>query len=89
MGTYLCWTQLEIANHVVQVLNFYIQPGEQQELKDRAKKIVDVAKDIIKQDPQAPIIICGDFNNHIAVVCEALTRCNFTPALKCGTVTNR
>jgi hypothetical protein len=33
---------------VVQVLNCYIQPGEQQELKDRAKKIVDVAKDIIK-----------------------------------------
>ena len=53
MGTHLCWTQLEIANPVVQVLNCYVQPGEQQELKDRAKKIVDVAKDIIKQDPHA------------------------------------
>jgi exonuclease III len=89
MGTHLCWTQLEIANHVVQVLNCYIQPGEQQELKDRARKVVDIAKDIIKQDPHAPVIICGDFNNHIAVVCEALTRCNFAPAITCGTETHR
>ena len=43
-------------------------------MKDRARKIVDVAKDIIKQDPHAPIIICGDFNNHNIVVCETLTR---------------
>ena len=50
---------------------------------------MDVAKDIIKQDPHAPIIICGDFNNHIAVVCEALTRCNFAPAISCGTETHR
>jgi endonuclease/exonuclease/phosphatase (EEP) superfamily protein YafD len=89
MGTHLCWTQLEIGNHVVQVLNCYIQPGEQQELKDRAKRVVEIAKDIVKQDPHAPIIICGDFNNHIAVVCEALTRCNFAPAIACGTETHR
>ena len=37
-------------------------------MKDRARKIVDVAKDIIKQDPYAPIIIYGDLNNHISVV---------------------
>ena len=48
MGTHLCWTQLEIGDHVVQVLNCYIQPGEQQELKDRAKRVVEVAKDIVK-----------------------------------------
>jgi endonuclease/exonuclease/phosphatase (EEP) superfamily protein YafD len=28
MGTHLCWTQLEIGAHTVQVLNCYIQPGE-------------------------------------------------------------
>jgi hypothetical protein len=48
MGTHLCWTQLEIGNHVVQVLNCYIQPGEQQELKDRAKRVVEIAKDIVR-----------------------------------------
>jgi hypothetical protein len=32
----------------VQVLNCYIQPGEQQELKDRARRIVDITKDIVK-----------------------------------------
>ena len=89
LGTHLCWTQLEIGKHTVQVLNCYIQPGEQQDLKDRAKRIVDIAKDIVKQDPHAPIVICGDFNNHIASVCESLTQCNFAPAITCGTETHR
>jgi hypothetical protein len=48
MGTHLCWTQLEIGGHCVQVLNCYIQPGEQQELKDRTKRVVEIAKDIVK-----------------------------------------
>ena len=37
MGTHLCWTQLEIGRHTVQILNCYVQPGEQQDLKDRAR----------------------------------------------------
>ncbi len=45
MGTH--WTQLEIGNHVVQVLNCYIQQGEQQEFKDRAKRVAVIAKDIV------------------------------------------
>jgi hypothetical protein len=48
MGIHLCWTQLEIGKHVVQVLNCYISPGEQQELKDRATRVVEIAKDIVK-----------------------------------------
>jgi exonuclease III len=48
MGTHLCWTQLEIGKHTVQILNCYVQPGEQQELKDRARRIVDIAKDIVR-----------------------------------------
>ena len=48
LAPHLCWTQLEIGNHVVQVLNCYIQPGEQMELKDRAKRVVEIAKDIVK-----------------------------------------
>jgi exonuclease III len=89
MGTHLCWTQLEIGKHTIQILNCYVQPGEQQELKDRARRIVDIAKDIVKQDPHAPVIVCGDFNNHIAVVCESLSHCAFTPAIVCGTETHR
>jgi endonuclease/exonuclease/phosphatase family metal-dependent hydrolase len=58
-------------------------------LKDRARRIVDIARDIVKQDSHAPVIICGDFNNHIATVCESLTQCNFTPAIACGTETHR
>ena len=89
IGTYLCWTQLEIGAHVIQVLNCYLEPGEQPELKDRAKRVVDIARDITKQDPHAPIIVCGDFNNHMSVVTEALSRCNFVGALRGGTETHR
>ena len=28
LGTYLCWTQLELGDKYVQVLNCYLQPGE-------------------------------------------------------------
>ena len=48
IGTYLCWTQLEIGAHRIQVLNCYLEPGEQQQLKDRAKRVVDIARDITK-----------------------------------------
>jgi endonuclease/exonuclease/phosphatase family metal-dependent hydrolase len=29
LGTYLCWTQLSVGNNRIQVLNCYLQPGEQ------------------------------------------------------------
>ena len=74
---------------MVQVLNCYLEPGEQPELKDRAKRVVDIASDITKQDPHAPIFMCGDFNNHMSVVTETLSRCNFAGALRAGTETHR
>ena len=61
LGTYLCWTKLQLGNHYVQVLNCYLQLGEQQNLKERAMRVAEVVKDIIKQDPNAPIVLSGDF----------------------------
>jgi hypothetical protein len=74
MDTHLCLAQLEVSVLTVQVLNCFIQPGEQQELKDLVRRIVDIAKDIVKHDQHAPIVVCGEFNNHIAVLFEALNQ---------------
>jgi len=89
IGTHLCWTKLEIGGHTVQILNCYLEPGQQQELKDRAKRVVEIAKDITKQDAHAPIVVCGDFNNHIVEVGAALAHSNFAAAIDSGTETHR
>ena len=81
LGTYLCWTQYQLGSTYVQVMNCYLEPGEQPHLKERAKRITDIVKDIIRQDPNAPIVLCGDFNNHMTFVVEQLAQLNFTAAL--------
>jgi hypothetical protein len=58
-------------------------------MKGSAKRIVDIVKDINKQDPYAPFIVCGDFNNHIVVVCESLVQSYFAPGIVCGSKTHR
>jgi len=60
------------------VLNCYLEPGD---FKERAKRITDIVKDIIRQDPHAPIVLCGDFNNHMTAVVEQLAQLNFTAAI--------
>ena len=65
LGTYLCWTRLSTGSSDIQVLNCYLEPGEQPHLKERAKRVTDIIKDIIKQDANAALIVCGDFNNHM------------------------
>jgi endonuclease/exonuclease/phosphatase family metal-dependent hydrolase len=89
LGTYLCWTQLQLGNHYVQVLNCYLQPGEQQNLKERAMRVAEVVRDIIKQDPNAPIVVCGDFNNHMTYIVEQLGPLSFTAAVEPSTETHR
>ena len=54
LGTYMCWTQLQLGNTYVQVFNCYLHPGEQQNLKDRAKahiKKTNEELDLKKQFP--------------------------------------
>ena len=70
LGTYLCWTQLQLGNNYIQVLNCYLHPGEQQNLKERAMRVSEIVRDIIRQDPNTPIVVCGDFNNHMTYVVE-------------------
>ena len=47
LGTYLCWTRLTTGNRQVQILNCYLQPGEEEHLKERAKRVTDIVRDIL------------------------------------------
>jgi hypothetical protein len=33
-------------------------------------RVAEITRDIIKQDPNTPIVICGDFNNHVTYIAE-------------------
>jgi hypothetical protein len=80
---------LQLGNHYVQVLNCYLQPGEQQNLKDKAVRVTDIVRDIIKQDPSTPIVVCGDFNNHMAFIVEQLGYLSYNTAVDPSTETHR
>ena len=43
----------------------------------------------MRQDPNALIVVCGDFNNHMDFVIEQLQPLDFAPALEQGTETHR
>jgi endonuclease/exonuclease/phosphatase family metal-dependent hydrolase len=89
LGTFFCWTKLQLRNKYVQVLNCYLEPGEQHNLKDRATRVLEIVRDIIRQDPSTPIVICGDFNNHMAYIVEQLGPLNFTSGVDPSTETHR
>ena len=45
-------------------------------------RVAEVVRDIIKQDPNAPIVVCGDFNNHMTYIAEQLGAISFTAAVE-------
>ena len=51
--------------------------------------MTDIVRDIVHQDPNALIVVCGDFNNHMDSVIEQLQPLDFAPALEQGTETHR
>jgi hypothetical protein len=48
LGTYLCWVRVSTGDSEVQVLNCYLEPGEQVFQKERAKRVTDIIKDIVR-----------------------------------------
>ena len=44
------------------VLNCYVEPGDGETTQNRAARIVEIASDILRQDKEAKIVVCGDFN---------------------------
>ena len=48
LGTYLCWVRVSTGDSEMQVLNCYLEPGEQVFQKERAKRVADIIKDIVR-----------------------------------------
>ena len=88
LGTYLCWTRVTTGRYVTQVLNCYLEPGQEPFKAERAKRITDIIKDIVKQDAEAAIVVCGDFNNHIPHMYRELHFLGFSRALDPRTITH-
>ena len=70
-------------------MNTYLEPGQESFVGKRADTVVNLANDIIKQDPAAKIIIGGDLNRQLNKMHTFLTIAGFTPALRAKTHTHR
>ena len=89
LGTYLCWVRLTTGRHEVQILNCYLEPGEENFKVERAKRVIDIVKDIIKQDAGAVVVVCGDFNNHIPHFYREFHFLDFARAIDPRTITHK
>jgi hypothetical protein len=73
----------------VHILNVYQEPGQESFIFKRAETVINLAKDIIKQDAGAKIIIGGDLNGQLSKMHTFLTIAGFTAALRGKTPTHR
>jgi exonuclease III len=81
LGTYLCWTRLNTGTESVQILNCYLEGGDMAYAKQIALRVCEIVQDILRQDENAAIVVCGDFNNHLDLVSNALHSMNFVSAI--------
>ena len=88
-GTYLKWTKVLLGGEEGHILNTYLEPGQDRFVVKRADTLAYMAKDIIKQDPAAKIIIGGDLNGQLNKLHTFLTMAGFIPALRAKTPTHR
>jgi hypothetical protein len=88
LGTYLCWTRVTTGRYKMQVLNCYLEPGQEPFKAERAKRITDIIKKYIKQDAEAAIVVCGDFNNHIHHMYRELHFLGFSRAIDPRVITH-
>ena len=73
----------------IHLLNCYLEGGEAVHLKQRALRITDIISDIIRQDYNATIVVCDDFNNHMPIMRRQLIIHGLTTALSHNTVTHK
>jgi hypothetical protein len=78
-----------VGGEEVHVLNVYLEPGNESFVVKRADTVVNLAKDIIRQDQTAKIIVGGDLNGQLNRLNTHLLTAGFTPALRQGTPTHR
>ena len=89
LGTYLNWTKVLLGEEEVHILNVYLEPGQESFVIKRAETVINLAKDIVKQDAGAKIIIGGDLNGQLKKMHTFLTIAEFIPALRGKTPTHR
>ena len=65
LGTYLTWSKVLLGEEEVHILNVYLEPGQESFVIKRAETVINLAKDIVKQDAGAKIIIGGDLNGQL------------------------
>jgi len=85
----LNWTKALLGGEEVHILNVYLEPGQESFVIKRADTVVNLAKDIIRQDPTAKIMLGGDLNGQLNKLHTFLTMAGFTPALRAKTPTHR
>ena len=89
LGTYLTWSKVLLGEEEVHILNVYLEPGQESFVIKRAETVINLAKDIVKQDAGAKIIIGGDLNGQLNKMHTFLTIAGFIPALRGKTPTHR
>ena len=89
LDTFLNWSQVLLGGEEVHILNVYLEPGHEKFVVQRADKVIQLVKDILRQDPAAKIIIGGDVNGMLNKVNTSLLVAGFSPALIQGTPTHR
>ena len=88
LGTYLSWTKALAGREELHLVNVYIEPGNQSHVVQRADTVVGLARDILRQDPAAKVVVGGDLNGQRQRVHRGLVELGFLPALEEGTPTH-
>ncbi len=57
--------------------------------KQRAQRVCEVVQDILRQDENAAIVVCGDFNNHLEMVSGVLHSLNFISGISPSVATHK
>ena len=81
LGTYLSWSKVLLGGEEVHILNVYLEPGHEKFVVQRADKVIQLTKDIMRQDPSAKVIVGGDVNGMFSKVNTYLLLAGFKPAL--------
>ena len=80
LGSYLCWTQTFVEGISLNTLICYLEPGEAELVRNQTKRMLEIVTDMIKQDREVQIVVCGDFNKQLPHIAKELRKDGFTSA---------
>ena len=77
LSTYMCWTQAQLEGSPVHIINCYLEHGEAEKVRNHTLRFLEKVRDIIQQDKNAQIIICGDLNKQLPHSTKELRKIGF------------